>query len=118
VRDHLTFKEIARQLSESGVRGYGPKPLSIATIRNIVSNGLCIGQMTYNMTTVKLQSRPLKNPEETWTRFPAFEPIVPLAQFQKAQELRSRCKKGIGATRRSSIRYGDCLRRKGASRRY
>jgi hypothetical protein len=94
VRDHLTFKEIARQLSESGVRGYGPKPLSIATIRNIVSNGLCIGQMTYNMTTVKLQSRPLKNPEETWTRFPAFEPIVPLAQFQKAQELRSRCKKG------------------------
>jgi hypothetical protein len=94
VRDHLTFKEIARQLSEAGVKGYGAKPLSIGTIRNIVSNGLCIGQMTYNMTTVKLQSRPMKNPEETWTRFPAFQPIVSLAQFQKAQQLRSRCKKG------------------------
>jgi DNA invertase Pin-like site-specific DNA recombinase len=94
VQDHLTFKDITRQLSESGVRGYGARPLSIGTIRNIVSNGLCIGQMTYNKTTVKLQSRRLKNPEETWTRFPAFEPIIPLAQFQKAQELRSRCKKG------------------------
>jgi DNA invertase Pin-like site-specific DNA recombinase len=95
VQDHLTFKEIAKQLSQSDVKGYGARPLSIGTIRNIVSNGLCIGQMTYNMTTVKLQSRRLRNPEETWTRFPAFEPIVPLAQFQRAQELRSRCKKGF-----------------------
>ncbi len=94
VRDHATFKDIARQLREDGVKSYGERPLSTTTIRNIVSNGLCIGQLTYNKTTVRLQSRPLKNPEESWTRFPAFEPIVPLAQFKRAQELRSRCKKG------------------------
>ncbi|WP_271557764.1 recombinase family protein [Bradyrhizobium sp. CCBAU 45394] len=100
VNDHLTFKEIAKRLSESGVKGYGEKPLSIGTIRNIVSNGLCIGQMTYNMTTVRLQGRPEKNAEETWTRYPAFEPIVPLSQFRKAQELRSRCKKGYWSDER------------------
>ncbi|WP_316181402.1 recombinase family protein [Bradyrhizobium sp. SZCCHNRI1009] len=94
VQHHLTFREIAGDLSKSGVKGYGAKPLSIGTIRNIVSNGLCIGQMTYCKTTVTLQSPPLKTPEESWIRFPAFAPIVPLAQFQKAQELRSRCKKG------------------------
>jgi DNA invertase Pin-like site-specific DNA recombinase len=94
VQHQLTFKEIARRLSEAGVKGYGEKPLSIGTIRNIVSNELCIGQMTYNLTTVKLQSKPLKNPEELWTRFPAFEPIIPVAQYRKAQELRSRSAKG------------------------
>ena len=93
-RHRLTFKEIARRLSEAGVKGYGEKPLSIGTIRNIVSNELCIGQMTYNLTTVKLQGRPQKNPEELWTRFSAFEPIVPVAQFRKAQELRNRSAKG------------------------
>jgi DNA invertase Pin-like site-specific DNA recombinase len=94
VQDHLTFKEITRRLSADGVKGYGERPLSIGTIRNIVSNELCIGRMTYNMTTVKLQGRPLKIPQNEWTRFPAFEPIIPLAQYQKAQELGSRCKKG------------------------
>jgi len=94
VQHQLTFKEIARRLSEAGVKGYGEKPLSIGTIRNIVSNELCIGQMTYNLTTVKLQGRPQKNPEELWTRFSAFEPIVPVAQFRKAQELRTRSAKG------------------------
>jgi DNA invertase Pin-like site-specific DNA recombinase len=94
VQHHLTFKEIARRLSEEGVKGYGEKPLSVAIIRNIVSNELCIGQMTYNMTTVELQSRRRKNPDELWTRFPAFKPIVPVEQFRKAQKLRSRCKKG------------------------
>ena len=94
VQHQLTFKEIARRLSEAGVKGYGEKPLSIGTIKNIVSNELCIGQMTYNLTTVKLQGRPQKNPEELWTRFSAFEPIVPVAQFRKAQELRNRSAKG------------------------
>jgi hypothetical protein len=94
VQHHQTFREIARHLSEEGVKGYGEKPLSIGTIRNIVSNELCIGQMTYNMTTVELQGRPFKNPDALWTRFPAFEPVVSVEQFRKAQELRSRCAKG------------------------
>ena len=94
VEQQLTFREIARRLAAAGVRGHGGKPLSIGSIRNIVSNELCIGQMTYNQTTVILQSPPLKNPEEQWTRFQAFEPIVPVELFRQAQALRARCKKG------------------------
>ncbi|WP_316192406.1 MULTISPECIES: recombinase family protein [unclassified Bradyrhizobium] len=94
VEQQLTFREIARRLAAAGVRGHGGEPLSIGSIRNIVSNELCIGQMTYNQTTVILQSPPLKNPEEQWTRFRAFEPIVPIELFQQAQALRARCKKG------------------------
>jgi hypothetical protein len=94
VQYRLTFREIAKRLSEAGVKGYGEKPLSVGTIKNIVSNELCIRRMTYNLTTTTLQSRPQKNPEELWTRFSAFEPIVPVAQFRKAQELRSRSAKG------------------------
>ena len=66
--------------------GYGEKPLGVPTIRHVLCNELCIGQMTYNVTTKRLQSRTLKNPEQLWTRYSAFEPIVPVTQFQKAQE--------------------------------
>ena len=113
VQHQLTFKEIARRLSEAGVKGYGEKPLSIGTIKNIVSNELCIGQMTYNLTTVKLQGRPQKNPEELWTRFSAFEPIVPLAQFRKAQELRARSAKGCWSDERIIKSLQSLLAEKG-----
>jgi hypothetical protein len=62
----------------------------MSTVRNILSNELVIGQMTYNLTTRRLQSPTLKNPEELWTRCSVFEPILPVAQFRKAQELLSR----------------------------
>jgi len=113
VQHQLTFKEIARRLSEAGVKGYGEKPLSIGTIRNIVSNELCIGQMTYNLTTVKLQGRPQKNPEELWTRFSAFEPIVPIGQFRKAQELRTRSAKGCWSDERIIKSLQSLLAEKG-----
>ena len=113
VQHQLTFKEIARRLSEAGVKGYGEKPLSIGTIKNIVSNELCIGQMTYNLTTVKLQGRPQKNPEELWTRFSAFEPIVPIGQFRKAQELRTRSAKGCWSDERIIKSLQSLLAEKG-----
>lgn len=42
--------------------------------------------MTYNLTTKRLQGRSLKNPEQSWTRFSAFEPIISVEQYRKAQE--------------------------------
>lgn len=56
------------------------------TIHNILASELCVGRMTYNVTTKRLQGRAIKNPESAWARFQAFEPIVPPAQFRKAQE--------------------------------
>jgi DNA invertase Pin-like site-specific DNA recombinase len=87
VRQRLSVPQIAERLAKDGIKGYSDKPLGLATIRHILSNELCIGQMTYNVRTSRLQGRTLKNPEQLWTRFAAFEPIVPVAQFRKAQEL-------------------------------
>jgi len=86
VGDQLNPTEIARRLAAAGVRDQGGKPLRRGTIRHILSNELCIGQMTYNVTTRTLQGPTLKNPEESWTRVVAFRPIVPIVQFRKAQE--------------------------------
>jgi len=100
-KHHQTFKEIARHLSEEGIKGYGEKPLYIGTIRNIVSIELCIGQMTYIMTTVELQGRPFKNPDALWTRFPAFEPVVPVEQFSKKRKSYALVvRRTIGVTRK------------------
>jgi Resolvase, N terminal domain len=43
-------------------------------------------QHGYNVTTRRMQGRTLKNPEPLWTRFLAFDPIVPVTEFQRAQE--------------------------------
>jgi len=86
VHEELSAENIARRLAAEGVKGYGKASLSASTIRRILHSELCIGQMTYNLTTKRLQNKEYKNPEELWTRFAAFKPIVPPSQFQKAQE--------------------------------
>lgn len=86
VRQKLSIAEIARRFADEGIKGYGDSPLKKVTIRHVLSNELCIGRMTYNLTTQTLQGRALKNPEQTWTRFPAFDPIVPVSLFRNAQE--------------------------------
>lgn len=86
VRDKLSIYEIARRLAKAGVKGYGGKALSEATIHRILGSELCLGRMTYNVTTKRLQGRSIRNPETAWTRYQAFAPIVSTAQFRKAQE--------------------------------
>ncbi|WP_234685697.1 recombinase family protein [Bradyrhizobium monzae] len=88
VQRRLTATEIAQRFANEGVKGIGGGPLSAVTIRHILSSELCIGKMTYNLSTSRLQGRTSKNPEALWVRFSAFEPIVSLSQFRKAQELR------------------------------
>jgi DNA invertase Pin-like site-specific DNA recombinase len=88
VSEKLGVPGIVKRLADEGVRGYGDRPLAVRTVRNILRTELCIGQMTYNLTTEKLQSRLQKNPEDSWTRFSAFEPVIPVALFKKAQKER------------------------------
>jgi len=87
VRDRLSIAAISRRFARSGVTGYEGRPLEAHTIRHLLSNELCIGRVTYNMTTRKLQGPTLKNPAPSWSRYSAFDPIVPPTQFRKAQEL-------------------------------
>jgi DNA invertase Pin-like site-specific DNA recombinase len=86
VQHRLSIAEITRRLSKEGIPGYGGKSLGHQAVRHILSCELCIGQMTYNVTTSELQSSPRRNPEELWARFSAFEPVVTVSQFRKAQE--------------------------------
>jgi len=46
--------KIAARLAKDGIKGYGDAPLSVNTIRTILSNELCIGQMDYNRTQERL----------------------------------------------------------------
>lgn len=86
VQDGLSITRIARCLAEDGVKGYGDNVLTPAIVRRILSNELCIGRMTYNRTVHRLQNPAVKNPESAWTRFVAFEPVIPLEQYAKVQE--------------------------------
>jgi DNA invertase Pin-like site-specific DNA recombinase len=87
VRQRMTIADIARCFAKEGIKGYDDCPLKRVTIRHVLSNELCIGRMTYNLTTQTLQGPAVKNPEQTWTRYPAFDPIIPAKVFRKAQEL-------------------------------
>lgn len=86
VRNELSTVEIALRLSKGGIKGHDGLPLSVNTIRTILANELCIGQMTYNRTTKRLQAPSMKMPESSWTRFRAFDPVVPISQFRRAQD--------------------------------
>ncbi|WP_158626784.1 recombinase family protein [Bradyrhizobium sp. RP6] len=86
VRDEVSIKKIARCFADESIRGQAGHLLSPAIIRRILSSELCIGRMTYNRTIHRLQKPVMKNPESAWTRFSAFEPVVPVALFEDAQK--------------------------------
>jgi DNA invertase Pin-like site-specific DNA recombinase len=111
VRSELSIVKIARRLADEGVKGYENDPLSAATIRTILSSELCIGRMTYNRTIHRLQNPVLQNPESAWTRFAAFPPVVPIAQFAKAQDRLSRCQPWNKQTIAASLK--ELLKREG-----
>ena len=64
VRYQLSGPEIAKRLAKAGIKGYGDKPLGVPTIRHVLSNELCIGQMTYNVTTKRLHGRKRRRGEK------------------------------------------------------
>src|SRR5262249_47548116 len=64
VQHQLSIAEITRLLSKEGIPGYGGKTLGHQAVRHILSCELCIGQMTYNVTTTRLQGPTKRNPKE------------------------------------------------------
>lgn len=86
VLEELSITKIARCLADENVRGMAGSFLTPAIVRRILSSELCIGRMTYNRTVHRLQKPVMKNPESTWTRFTAFEPVVPIDLYTRAQQ--------------------------------
>jgi hypothetical protein len=114
VGHQLSIAEITRRLANEGIPGNRGKPLGHQAIRHILSCELCIGQMTYNVTSRRLQGRTVRNPEHAWTRFSAFDPIVSVRQFRRS----SFCgQSNVGTNKRSAIPCEGCFRAKDALHR-
>lgn len=79
-------KKIAEGLNRDGIPSPGGKLWKPGTIDHILGNEIYIGTMVYNKTASRLQSKPVKNPKESWVRTPnAFCPVVDQKIFTKVQ---------------------------------
>lgn len=103
-QDELSISRIASCLADEGIRGHAGNLLTPAIVRKILSSELCIGRMTYNRTMHRLQNPVIKNPESAWTRFAAFEPVVPVDLYMKAQERLARHKLWDKETIKTALR--------------
>lgn len=86
VLEELSITKIAQCLADENVTGTAGSLLTPAIVRRILSSELCIGRMTYNRTVHRLQKPVMKNPESAWTRFNAFEPVIPIDLYTRAQQ--------------------------------
>lgn len=88
-----TIKQIAVHLNANGHTTVAGRPWSSMSVRELLTNEKYIGNSVYNRTSKKLGRRWERNPKAQWIRsIGAFEPIVSLEQFAKAQRRISRIK--------------------------
>jgi DNA invertase Pin-like site-specific DNA recombinase len=85
--EHCSTTEIARSLNERGIPAEGGRPWTRHIIRWMVTNPKYIGANVTNRLSAKLCSHRVSNPPEMWIRRDnAFEAIVDLELFRKAEE--------------------------------
>ncbi|MDX6463723.1 MAG: hypothetical protein QOE55_7420 [Acidobacteriaceae bacterium] len=88
---------IVRFLNEQGVQREGCRRWTEDVVHTLLNNPKYVGAAVYNRTSFKLSKKVVRNPPSMWVRRDdAFQPIVPMEQFEHAQrlmELRSECLK-------------------------
>jgi DNA invertase Pin-like site-specific DNA recombinase len=91
--NRLSMRAIARLLNERGIRTDRGCQWNHHGIHDLLTNPKYVGSNVYNRVSFKLRKKAVKNPASMWIRRDgAFEPIVPLETFQKAQEItQSKC---------------------------
>ena len=88
IEEDLTFAEIAKNLNEAGVTTDTDRPWTASTVRTVLTNEKYIGNNVYNRRSFKLKKLQVDNPPAMWIRREgAFEGIVPVEVFLKAQEI-------------------------------
>ena len=81
-------KEIAELLNERGVASDLGRPWSRGTVHQLLTNPKYVGSNVYNRHSFKLKKKRVSNPSEMWIRRDeAFDAIVPLDLFIRAQEI-------------------------------
>lgn len=77
---------IASDLNKRGIVTELGRPWTRFVVRDIVTNPKYIGANVYNRTSFRLQKAHVVNPPDMWIRRDdAFEPIVPMELFLRAQ---------------------------------
>lgn len=84
----MPLAEIAKRLNDQGIRTDNQRPWTYSTVRQVATNEKYIGNNVYNRHSFKLKKLHVNNPPSMWIRKEgAFEGIVPLDTFLKAQEV-------------------------------
>jgi DNA invertase Pin-like site-specific DNA recombinase len=80
--------DIAQFLNARGVAADYDRPWTRASVHQILSNPKYIGANVYNRRSFKLKRKRVANPPEMWIcRDHAFEPIIAVELFRRAQEI-------------------------------
>lgn len=88
VETGLDERDIAERLNSRGIPAPGEGPWNGAAVRHILMNQQYAGCVVYNKTTGRLKSKKRRNPVTDWVVTPdAYQPIVSVATFERAQEL-------------------------------
>jgi DNA invertase Pin-like site-specific DNA recombinase len=81
-------REIAELLNERGIDTDLGRPWTRGTVHQLLTNPKYVGSNVYNRHSFKLKKKRVENPIEMWIRREAaFEPIVPVEQFARSQEI-------------------------------
>ena len=88
IHEKLNFTQIAQRLNEQGHPSEMNREWNASMITRLLKNEKYIGNNVYNKYSYKLKKLRLRNPPERWIRKDAaFEGIVLVEVFEKAQEI-------------------------------
>lgn len=91
VKHNKTVTEIANELNARGVASPRGGRWWSRTVDTMLANEIYLGNVVFNRSSFKLQSRHVKNPPEMWIRREgAVAPLIDPKTFARAQELRKR----------------------------
>jgi len=86
--DGIVESRIARMLNERGITTDLGRAWTQGTVHQILTNEKYIGNNVYNKMSFKLKKKRVQNPPEMWIRSDAaFESVVPVDLFSKAQDI-------------------------------
>ena len=86
VEERIPESRLAAMLNQRGVLTDLGRPWTQGTVHEVLTNEKYIGNNVYNRISFKLKKKRVTNPPDMWIRHDgAFEPIVPVDLFAKAQ---------------------------------
>ena len=88
VEERIVESKVASMLNERGITTDLGRPWTPGTVHQVLTNEKYVGNNVYNRVSFKLKKKRVANPPDMWIRAnAAFEPIVSVDLFLKAQEI-------------------------------